>query len=313
MTALLVLTDPRARTLSAVLAATGWPDREQHPVPRGAHPQAHAIQKHVAVFRDHPAAAYVQAALNADPDPAPLFARALNDEPELAARLREFSSSASLDIYWPEHETGWAQSVAEVQKHVSSVNFAAFLGELFDSLPGELVIHPNIIYPTTHSFGVSAPGRLFSIMPPRKAVGESPPWPFGDDRDYIVRLAVHDFCQALLDDLLGRRPDLLPPGEHGDGLPAEFRAEHPSWQKQVIELFAYAAQIIFLNRLEDGAGDSFAVFERRTRKLAVLPGVVNELTNYVSGRGMSQQYASLEIYLPHFAREVNHLLAGSMQ
>ena len=81
----------------------------------------------------------------------------------------------------------------------------------------------------------------------------------------------------------------------------------------MIELFAYAAQIIFLNRLEDGAGDSFAVFERRTRKLGILTGVVGEVTNYVSGRGMSQQYTGIEVYLPHFVGEVNHLLAGAQQ
>ncbi|MEK7312803.1 MAG: hypothetical protein AAB382_12600 [Chloroflexota bacterium] len=313
MTTLTVLTDPRARALSAVLAATDWPDREQHPLPRGVHPQAHALKKHVSAFHDHSAAAYVQTALNADANPAPLFAHALNDEPDLTAHLRDFTSAAALDAYWSEHEAGWAQSVAEVQKQVSNANIAAFLGELFDAVPDALVIHPNIAYPTTHSFGVSAPGRLYSIMPPRKAVGESKPWPFGDDRDYVVRLAVHDFCQSLLNDLLGRRPDLLPPGEHSDGLPPDFRAEHPTWQKQVIELFAYAAQIIFLNRLEDGAGDSFAVFERRTRKLGILTGVVGEVTNYVSGRGMSQQYTGIEVYLPHFVGEVNHLLAGAQQ
>ncbi len=311
MTAVLVQTDSRARTLSAILAATDWPEREQRPVPRGVHPQAGALKKHAAAFRDHPAVAYMQGALDAAPELAPLFGRALSDEPKLSARLGEFAAAASLEAYWAGHEAGWAQSVSEVQKHVGGLNIAGFLDELFDALPGELVILPNLAYPTTHSFGVRAGDRAYSIMPPRKAVGESPPWPFGDDRDYVARLAVHDFVQASLDELLARHPDLLSPGEHAGGLPPDFRAEHPTWHRQVIELFCYGAQAIFLNRVEDGAGDSFSIYERRTRKLALLPGLVDEMTNYIAGRGVSAHYANIEVYLPRFSGEVDALLAKS--
>jgi hypothetical protein len=308
MTSLTVTTDSRARALSALLAATDWPEREQKPLPRGVHPQAGALKKHVAAFRAHPAAAYAQGALDAADDLGPLFARALSDEPRLTACVNAFAAAAGMETYWAGHEAGWVQSVSEVQKHLGDLNIAGFLGELFDALPAELVVHPNLIYPTTHSFGVSAGDRAFAIMPPRKAVGESPPWPFGDDRDYVARLAVHDFVQAGLVDLLKRRPDLIPYGVHAASLPAEFRLEHPTWQKQVVELFCYAAQVIFLNRIDDGAGDAFAIYERRTRKLALLPGVVDEMTNYVAGRGMSAHYANIEVYLPRFSGEVDLLL-----
>jgi hypothetical protein len=198
--------------------------------------------------------------------------------------------------------------VSEVKSQVANVPFDSFLNELFDALPSELIIHPNIAYPTTTSFGVMVEGRAYSIMPPRKAVGESKPWPFGDDRDYVVRLAVHDFVQAQLLSLLTPKPELIPIGENDDLLPEAFRAEFPSWRKQVVELFAYAAQIIFLNRLEDGAGDAFAVFERRTRKLVILPEVVAEVSNYMAGKGTGQKYTSLEAYLPHFADQVDRML-----
>jgi hypothetical protein len=308
MTTLIVTTDSRARDLSALLAATDWPEREQKPLPRGVHPQAGALKRHVSAFRDHPAAAYVQGALDAADDLIPLFSRALSDEPKLAGRLNAFTSAAALEAYWAGHEAGWAQSVNEVQKHVGALDIAGFLAELFDPLPAELVILPNLVYPTTHSFGVSAGDRAYAIVPPRKAVGESPPWPFGDDRDYVARLAVHDFVQAGLNDLLGRRPHLLPPEQHSGALPVEFRAEHPAWQQQVVELFCHAAQAIFLNRVDDGAGDAFTLYERRTRKLALLPGVVDEMSNYIAGRGMSAHDASLEAYLPRFAAQVDALL-----
>lgn len=294
-----VQTNPHARTLSALLAATDWPEREQRPVPRGVHPQAAALKKHVADFKSHSAIAYVQTALNADSDLRPLFARAVNDESELAAHLNSFAAEAGLEAYWAATGSAWVEAVSEVEAHVNGIDFAAILKEAFETIPTELVILPNLAYPTTHSLGFGTANRAYSLMPPRKAVGESPPWPFRDDRDYILRLAVHDFTQCLLGDLLEKNPGLLPESPVSGQLPADFRAEHPTWPRQVTELFAYGMMTIFLNRLDDGAGDSFALFERRTRKLTVLPAAITAVSTYLDGRAKGQ-IASLADYLPQF-------------
>jgi hypothetical protein len=303
-----VVTQPAARNLSALLAATTWPDREQAPMPRGVDPQAALLKKHASAFNDHPAVKHVQTLLNRDPELPPLFARVLTHNDELAGQVQSFARAASLENYWQAHDPVWAQAAAEVQAHVAGLPIQAFLVELFDIVPYDLIIHPNLAYPTTHSFGVRAGNALYSIMPPRKAVGESKPWPFGDDREYVVRLAVHDFVQAHLIDLTNLHPHLIPAGENNDLLPPDFRAEHFTWQRQVIELFAYGAQIIFLNRISDGAGDAFAMFERRTRQLSILPDVVHELTNYVAGRGLGPRYATLATYLPAFADTLDQML-----
>ncbi|MBI3240924.1 MAG: hypothetical protein HYZ49_01355 [Chloroflexi bacterium] len=299
MSSLTVLTDSRSRTLSAVLAATDWPEREQRPLPRGVHPQAAALRKHVADFKSHPAVAYVQAALNADPDPRLLFARAVNDEAELAAHLNSFAAEAGLEAYWAASDSAWAEAVAEVQARVNGIDFATILDEAFGTASAELIILPNLAYPTTHSLGFGTPQRVYSLMPPRKAVGESPPWPFRDDRDYILRLAIHDFTQCLLADMLEKNPGLLPESPISEQLPADLRAEHPTWTRQITELFAYGMMTIFLNRLDDGAGDSFALFERRTRKLTVLPAAITAVAHYLDGRAKGQ-IASINDYLPQF-------------
>ncbi|MEK7326706.1 MAG: hypothetical protein AAB217_15795 [Chloroflexota bacterium] len=296
---LTVQTDPRPRTLSALLAAADWPEREQLPVPRGVHPQAAALKKHVADFKSHPAVAYVQAALNADPNLRPLFARAVNDEAELVAHLNSFAAEAGLEAYWAASDSAWAVAVSEVQAHINGIDFATILNEAFETAPAELVILPNLAYPTTHSLGFGTPQCVYSLMPPRKAVGESPPWPFRDDRDYILRLAIHDFTQCLLGDVLEKNPGLLPESPVSGQLPADFRAEHPTWPRQVTELFAYGMMTIFLNRLDDGAGDSFALFERRTRKLTVLPAAITSISTYLDGRTKGQ-IVSLADYLPQF-------------
>jgi hypothetical protein len=311
MSNLTVITDPRLRALSALLAATDWPDREQRPLPRGVHPQAAMLRRHVSPFRAHSAALYAQSVLDADPDPAPLFARVLADDPALSGHLLSFAGTAGLAAFWAEHEPAWAQAVGEVQAQLHGLPIAEFLAELGEAPPAGLCVHPNIAYPTTHSFGLLTGGQAWSILPPRKAVGESKPWPFGDDRDYVARLVIHDVVQAQLLALTAAQAGLIPLGENNDRLPAAFRAEFPGWPRQVIELFAYAAQILFLNRLDDGAGDAFMVFERRTRGLAVLPGVVDAVSNYLTGRGLSPVYAGLAAYLPHFADEVDRLLSDS--
>src|SRR5258706_7467583 len=104
MSTLTVTTDPRARNLSALLAATDWPDREQHPLPRGVHPLAAMLKKQVGPYRAHAAAIYLQAALETQPDPAPLFARTLSDEPALNDYLLAFAGTANLAAFWAEHE-----------------------------------------------------------------------------------------------------------------------------------------------------------------------------------------------------------------
>lgn len=308
MSTLTVTTDSRLRNFSALLAATDWPDREQRPLPRGVHPHAVMLRKQVSPFRGHAAARYLQAALETGGTLPSLVGRLLNDEPEINGHLRAFAGAAALGAFWAEHESSWVQAVNEVEAHVRPLKFDSFLSELCDPIPADLIIHPNIAYPTTHSFGVLVNGQAYSLIPPRKAVGESKPWPFGDDRDYVARLAIHDFVQAQILDLLQRQPKLIPVGENDDLLPEAFRAEFDTWHEQVTELFAYAAQIIFLNRLDDGAGDALAVFERRTRKLTILPDVVDEVTNYIAGKGLSARYSNLEVYLPHFADQVDRLL-----
>ena len=76
MEAITVTTVPAARALSALLAATDWPEREQKPLPRGVHHEAAALKKHVGEFRDQAAARYLQTKLNSDSDLAPYLARA---------------------------------------------------------------------------------------------------------------------------------------------------------------------------------------------------------------------------------------------
>lgn len=308
MPSLQVATNNRARNLSAALAATDWPEREQHPKPRGVHPQAAALRRYLQPFRSHPTTVYFQNALYANPDPLPLFTRALSGEAELSSHLRQFADMAELDSYWAEHDAAWTEAVAEVQTHVAGVDFASILLDACGVAPNEMIILPNLSFPAGFSFGINASGKTYSLMPPRKAVGESPPWPFRDDRDHVLKLAINDFCLLMLADFmdahLGLLPELSPASDH---LPPQFRAAHPAWPRQVSKFFTYGVTATFLNRTEAGEGDALALFDSRTKDLPLLPKVVTSVSNYLSSENHGTQ-TDLAEYLPKLAGEIESWL-----
>ncbi len=309
MPSLAVQTDPRARALSAALAATDWPEREQRPKPRGVHPQAAALRRHLQPFRSHPTTVYFQNALYANQDPLPLFTRALSGEAELSSHLRQFSETAGLDSYWAEHHAAWTEAVAEVETHIAGVDFASALLEACGVAPNEMIILPNLSFPTGLSFGINAAGKTYSLMPPRKAVGESPPWPFRDDRDHVLKLAINDFCLSVLDDFFDQHQGLLPEASAASyQLPMPFRAMHPTWPRQVAKLYTYGVTSVFLNHTEAGEGDALILYDSRTKNLPLLPKVVASVSNYLSSENHGTQ-SDLAEYLPKLAGEIEAWLA----
>ncbi len=113
--------DECARTLSALLAATDWPEREQQAGPFGIHTQAVALRRHVESFRAHPGAVFLQQALNSiSDDSAPYFEVVLKmswpdfepdsesaskslaglDAAEFGLQLKSFLTDAGLASFW---------------------------------------------------------------------------------------------------------------------------------------------------------------------------------------------------------------------
>jgi hypothetical protein len=248
------------------------------------------------------AAIHIQNDLDSGIEVSAFFARALADDESFNKRLNDFSAKANLDSYWKKHDTVWHDSVDAVHQHIAGVEFAPFLREVFGDAPSELIIHPNLAYPTTHSFGIKVGERAYSIIVPRKAVGESPPWPFADDREHILRLVIHDFCQAMLDNVIAQNPQVVTataPKAKDLILPDELRTTHPSWALQLAELFNYGATVAFMNRIIPGSGDAFALYERRTKHILIMPTLIEAVTHYLEQKAKGNAIA-LEEYLPQF-------------
>lgn len=302
MPTLNVQIDSRIRNTSAVLAATSWVETEQKPLPRGVHHEAASLRKHVEALNQADAVIHIQNDLNSGIEVSAFFARALADDESFSKRLSDFSAKANLDSYWKEHDAEWRESVEAVERHIQNVDFASFLREVFGDAPSELIIHPNLAYPTTHSFGIRVGDRAYSIIVPRKAVGESPPWPFADDREHVIRLVIHDFCQALLDSVIAQNPQVgtaTAPKAKNLILPDELRTTHPSWAMQLAELFNYGATVIFLNRIIPGSGDAFALYERRTKHILIMSSIIEAVTHYLERKAKGET-TSLAEYLPQF-------------
>ncbi|MFQ5407040.1 MAG: hypothetical protein ACE5FI_01285 [Anaerolineales bacterium] len=325
--------DERARTLSALFAATDWPDFEQAARPHGVHAQANAVRRHVALFQGHPAAAYLQAAFNSGArNPQPYFALAMHltwpdfaagegsapllgesapiRAAEFGAHLRDFHETARLAEYWDANKAAWEEAAAAVGAHVADVSFRAFLARFLGEVPQEIVCIPNPLYPTQVSMGVATPGTLFCLVPPRRAVGESPPWPFEADREHVLNAVIQSAFGALLRPFLADHDAAVQRAralDHLLGFDAAFRKRYPDWETQLARLLTLAATALFLDEIDPGAGDSFTLFERRTSGLRNLPVVVLALRGYLDQQ-RAGNYNNVAEYLPQLASDVQATL-----
>lgn len=306
--------DDRIRTTSALLAATDWPELEQQPLPRGVHTQATALRRHVRA-RPYPslaavqqAAQYAQGFVDRFPEPVALFEQALINDPALTPLLGPFAQATSLDEYWKAHERVWQEAIEQVEHHIRGVDFSAMFETAIGIAPLNFYIYPNLAFPTNLSLGAFAADTVYCIMPPRKAVGESPPWPFADDRDHILKLAIREFCRATMRKFYKSHPGLLPRTANlSNRLPPHFRAAHPAWPDQVCELYGFGVTVIYLNRIERGMGDALTLYEKRSRGLDVLPDVVNVVNEFLERREGGSS-VTLANYLPTFAQRMAQLI-----
>lgn len=321
--------DERARTLSALFAATDWPEREQEPTPFGVHAQAASLRRHVASQRTHPAVAFLQRAFEEiTRDPRPYFGLALHlawpectpdegsteyalalpelDAAELGEHMREFASAAGLQPYWAAHAPAWEAAVGEIGAHLEGVDLEAFLCSFFGNLNHDLVCIPNPLYPSQFALGIRTPATIYCLIHPRKAVGESPPWSYSADREHVLRLMVQEACEALLPSYLARHRDVVTAtaGQAAE-LPfaSTFRARYPDWEQQLEQLITFAAMALFLDLADPGAGDSFTFYEQRMRGLRALPVVVLLFKDYLEQQ-RAGKYAHVAEYLPRFVSDM---------
>jgi len=219
MTQIQVTVDERLRLVTAVLAASDWPEIEQKERAHAVHPHAKQMRHAVQVYSSHPAVYSVNEALlngvSLDdlfsaalrctwPDFTPIeqLPRILQVEvwvQNLAAFVKE---TAIVDTFWPEHQSVWAESTNELAAIFKESPLSDFLAQL----PGHpvekaIVIMPTLVYPALKAVLAASEKSLTLMLPPPIAVGESPPWPYHEDPGWVVAKT----CERLLFYLLAPR------------------------------------------------------------------------------------------------------------
>jgi hypothetical protein len=206
-----VTIDDRVRLVAAVLAAGSWPAREQALEPHAVHPQAKLTRGYVSDFPDHPAVVATDRALDDGVPVDSLFATALRsrwptfeplqvlpngfDAERWLSQLADFyTDSAIAAFFWADHKATWHEAKQGLDRIFDTDTLSVLLAQLTGRpAPQDLVIVPNLVYPALCSIVAAAGETLYLIMPPPRAVGESPPWSYGEDRGWVLA----ESCRAL--------------------------------------------------------------------------------------------------------------------
>ncbi|MCA9935332.1 MAG: hypothetical protein H6662_07890 [Ardenticatenaceae bacterium] len=270
MSELMVMLDDRARLVTAVLAASQWPEQEQAQLTHAVHPHAKQTRQFVQPFAAHTAVQHVNTLLADGTAVSELFAAALRctwpdfapQEPlppatpaALPAALADFARQTAVPTqFWPHHTAAWDEAMSDLQAIFDTSLLADFVGRLAGRpLPKPLLISPNLVYPALSTVLVETAVALHLIIPPPKAVGESPPWPYSEGPDWVLAEA----AQALIAHHLAAALDAAP----------ERRA-----------LLTHAAITLFLEEAL-GEADALAYMVRSKRQfsLPTLPLVVEDI------------------------------------
>jgi hypothetical protein len=284
-----VRVDGRVRTLGAALAMTDWPEREKRLGLVKAHHVAEHARQWLARYQQHPAIKALQALVAQDVPLRALYAYVLglNEElspehratgllvapvpqlesDELAGLLARLRADSQLDALWYETRQYWERAAADATRVLTDTEVGDYLALLFGNrrLP---VFVPNLLYPAHIALGIAARGEAVCICPPPEAVGESPPWNYGDDPEWTRMATFRECCHATLRGLHWVNPV----------------------DATTVELLSIAATAVFLRETDDPAGAKALVLMETKRGLTRLTAAVDALGRYAAAREADQQH-----------------------
>jgi len=311
--------DDRIRLMSAILAATDWPDKAQERQPHGTHAHSRATRKYLDPFKHHEAVQAMQSLLDEGAPLEAMFTFAVQMSwprldiaelprwvpPHWNVQLRDFYEKANLAKWWKDEEIVWKNSITEAEKVFKSVAFKPFLRPFLGDITEKLVFIPNISYPTDQEIGVRHEQELWCIAPPRLAWGDSPPWPFDEDPGHIYRSALSQYGRILMLAYLRANTNRIASVTETP-LPVsdQFRAKYPTWQEQFTNLFVAASSALYLEKtISKAEANAYVLMERKTNGMVILPGMVSVLRRYQNEMA-GGRYKDLLDFLPVFPKQL---------
>lgn len=313
--------DDRVRLISALLAATDYPDKAQQVKPHGTHAHARATRKHLNDHGKHPAVMITQAMLDKHVPLEALYTAALHLDPRTLkpakpmptwlpkdwdTYLRDFLVKAGLQAFWQQENFVWDKAYTESQHVFRDVSYKRYLSPYFDDIPESFVFIPNIAYPSHRELGLRFDGEMICIAPPPLAWGDSPPWPYDEETMlmHAYRAALGQYGRILLTGLLRQNPERVAAASETD-LPVndQFKAQFPTWEEQLVELFVTALVAIYLEeKISEAEYKAFVLMERKVRGMNILPGTVSVMRRYLQERG--NKFNTFIEFLPLFPKQL---------
>ncbi len=293
MSELRVGLDERGRLVGAALAASNWPLLEQAQQPHATHAFAKQARQWGQPFAHHPAVRHMNDQLaasggsqnrtrtNADErgfladEGAKNQAKSGTSASQNALLeaiyawgmgdgvLDGFAAETAVSELWQQQEAGWKTAVGELQNLLNLPALAHFLIQLTRQpvLPA-IHISPNLLFPALSPVLAQAADGLHLLLPPPKAVGTSPPWPYREDPGWVVT----QLAQALLPHLLAEKSASL--------LPAH----------QTLLTHAAIATCLAAT-LDPFEAQSYLLRSKKFHNLPQLPQAMAQLEKYLAGEG----------------------------
>ncbi|MGB1286919.1 MAG: hypothetical protein ACPG7F_10330 [Aggregatilineales bacterium] len=317
-----VLLDNRIRLLSAVLAATDFPETSQQRKRYHAHAHARATRKYMLDngYNSHPAVQDVQSLLAQNAPLEALYTLVLQfswDGLEIAAlpkwappdfnvHLKHFYETAQLAQFWQDAGKAWEGAQSQAERVFEKVHFKEFLEPFLGKVEEDMIFVPNICYPADDEIGLRVGNKLVSITPPPQAWGDSPPWPYDEDtmRTHSYRAALLQYARLLLVKYLRENAEAVKDATE-KALPVNdaFKALYPAWEEQFVMLFITAAVAIYLeDYVHSAESRAYILMERKTRGMTILPGTISVLRRYLQEHG--KKYQTLSDFLKVFPRQL---------
>jgi hypothetical protein len=311
--------DDRVRLMSAVLAATNYPDKSQERKKHGTHLHARGTRKLVAEHNHHPAVQAMQILLDQGIPLASMYTYVLRltwpgltaDEmprwvpPRWNEHLKHFYGVTKLGTWWADESAQWDPPMRHLRELFAKVDLYSFLEPFFGPVVETLVFMPNITYPTDQNIGLRIGGELIAIVPPPMAWGDSPPWPYKDDEALSYRAALSEYMTILMSAFMVQHAEMVRAlAEKPLPVDDKFAATHPTWQDQFTGLFRAAVIALFLeDSVSSLEAKSFMQYMQKVENLTVLPGVVTIFRRYLD-EYKAGRYPSFAEYLPNFQKHL---------
>ena len=310
----IIRVDDRVRLLSAVLAATNYPEMAQAQQRHGTHAHARGTRRLVSEFSSHPAAHAMQVLLEQRIPLASAFSYVLrltwpgldsDDEmprwvpPRWNVHLRHLFEVTGLQSWWDAEAAHWETAVRHLREAFSGVDVHRFLEPFVGPVVERLVFMPSLSYPTNENIGLRVGSELIAIVPPPIAWGDSPPWPYKDDPALAYRHALAEYSGLLMSAYLRQHEDIVRAmAEKPLPVDDRYAAAHPTWIDQFMGIFRASLVTLFLEQaVSKLEARSYVQYMQKVMHLGILPGAVRILRRYLD-EYHAGHYREFADYLP---------------